>query len=203
MLRTAAIVRAAIAAALCAACARTSMTSMPAPEVSGRSFGTILVIGSFADLGVRQQAETRFAAASRDGHTKFVASTSVLFPGRTYSQAEMASILHANSIDATLVVSPGQTGASSNYVPPTYTSNCTEWTSSGGCQQVTTTSRGGYNYAKPWAQFTAQLYDASTGQVVWYATATTGGNAYASATTLVHSMADKTLERLVSDRVVR
>lgn len=194
---------AAFAAAMLVGCAHTSMTSMPAPEISGRSFRTILVIGNFSDLGVRQQTEQRLAAASQEGHTKFIASTSVLFPGRQYSRDEMAAILRTNGIEATLVISPGQAGASNTYVPPTYTSGCTVWTSSGGCQQVTTTTSGGYNYSKPWAQFTAQLYDVTSGQVVWYASATTGGNAYASATTLVHSMVDKTLERLTGDRVIK
>ena len=87
--------------------------------------------------------------------------------------------------------------------PPTYTSGCTIWTPTYGCSQVTTTQTGGYSYQKLWAQFTAQLYDATTGAGVWVASATTGGNAFASAVTLVHSMADKTIERLTQDGVIR
>ena len=184
-------------------CASTSMTSVPAPELSGRSFNSILVIANFADLGIRRETELRFANGRTGGSTRFVPSSGVLFPGRQYSQAELADVLREHRIDATLVITPGDAGASAGYVPPTYTSGCTVWTSTGGCQQVTTTTSGGYNYSKPWAQFTAQLYDVHSGRVVWYATATTGGNAYASANTLVRSMAAKTLERLGADRVIR
>jgi len=97
------------------------------------------------------------------------------------------------------VITPGSAGSSSGYVPPTYTTSCTAWNSYSGCTQVTTNQVGGYNYSKPWAKFSTQLYDAESGAAVWIATATTGGNAFANATTLVRSMADKTAQRLVDD----
>ena len=202
MVGTALIRRAIALAAVCIGCASTSMTSMPSPELRGRSFHTILVVGDFADLGLRADTERRFVAASQRGHTKFVASTSVLFPGREYSQAEMASILRENSIDGSLVISPTESGTKTGSVAPTSTSRCTAWTSGGGCQKVTTTTSGGGDYSKPWAEFTAKLYDVNSGQAVWYATATTGGGGGASWTTVVHSMADKTLEKLAEDRVI-
>src|SRR6266566_2992 len=158
-----------------AACATTSMNSLPSPELGGRSFHNILVVAAFADLGIRRETEDRVAAASSEGHFRFVPSYQLIFPG--------------------------QAGATSGYVPPTYTSGCTTWTPTYGCSQVTTTQSGGYSYQKLWAQFTAQLYDATTGAGVWVASATTGGNAYARAVTLVHSMADKTVERLTEDGI--
>jgi len=176
---------------------------MPAPELANRSFHNILVFANFPDLGLRRDSEMRFAAASLPDHYRFVPSHQLFFPGRQYSQEEIGSILRNNSIDAALVVAAGGTGSSSTYVPPTYKTGCTVWTTSGGCQQTTTTSSGGGTYSKPWAQFSAQLFDATTGQIVWYATATTGGNAYARVSTLVHSMTDKTLEKLSTDRVIR
>jgi hypothetical protein len=186
-----------------AACARTSMSSMPSPELMGRSFRNILVVAAFADLGIRRETEDRFATSSSEGHFRFVPSYQVFFPGRQYAPEEIKGLLGQYQIDATLVVFPGQAGATSGYVPPTYNSGCTVWNSSTGCTQVTTTQTGGYSYQKPWAQFTARLYDVTTGAAVWVATATTGGNAYASASTLVHSMADKTVQRLTEDGVVR
>ena len=186
-----------------AACASTSMSSMPSPELRGRSFRNILVVAAFADLGIRRETEDRFAVASSQGRFRFVPSYQVFFPGRQYTREETAGVLRQYEIDATLVIFPGQAGATSGYVPPTYTSGCTVWSSTSGCSQVTTTQTGGYSYQKPWAQFTAQLYDATTGAAVWVASATTGGNAYASNVTLVHSMADKTVERLTKDSVIR
>ena len=186
-----------------AACARTSMSSIPSPDLGGRHYHNILVVAAFADLGIRRETEDRVAAASSEGHFRFVPSYQLFFPGRQYTPEETSGLLRQHQIDATLVIFPGQAGATSGYVPPTYTSGCTTWTPTYGCSQVTTTQTGGYSYQKLWAQFTAQLYDATTGAGVWVASATTGGNAFASAVTLVHSMADKTIERLTQDGVIR
>jgi len=195
-------VLAAIASGI-AACARTSMSSMPAPDLGARHYHNILVVAAFADLGIRRETEDRFVSASSEGHFRFVPSYQMFFPGRQYTPEETGALLRKYEIDATLVIFPGQGGATSGYVPPTYTSGCTVWSSTGGCSQVTTTQSGGYSYRKPWAQFTAQLYDATSGTGVWVASATTGGNAYARAVTLVHSMADKTIERLTEDGIIR
>jgi len=179
------------------------MNSLPSPELGGRTFHNILVVAAFADLGIRRETEDRFAAADSEGRFRFVPSYQLFFPGRQYTSDETGALLRQHQIDATLVIFPGQAGATSGYVPPTYTSGCTVWSPTGGCSQVTTTQTGGYSYQKPWAQFTAQLYDPTTGQTVWMASATTGGNAFASAVTLVHSMVDKTIERLTQDGVIR
>src|SRR5713101_7575382 len=181
--------------------ARTSLSSMPSPDLGGRHYHNILVVAAFADLGIRRETEDRFMSASSEGHFRFVPSYQVFFPGRQYTPEETGALLRKYEIDATLVIFPGQSGATSGYVPPTYTSGCTVWSPTYGCSQVTTTQTGGYSYQKLWAQFTAQLFDATTGAGVWVASATTGGNAFASAVTLVHSMADKTIERLIEDGV--
>lgn len=191
-----------VLALLLPACARTSMTSIPAPELRGRAFRNILVAAAIGDLGLRQDMEVRLASRTAPAQVRFVPSHQVLYPGRTYSPDETASILRQNQIDAVLVITPGDAGATSAYVPPTYSSGCTMWSPQSGCTRVTTTTTGGYTLNRPWASFTAQLYDANSGAVVWVATATTGGNAYASAHTLVRSMADKTVAQLARDRVI-
>jgi hypothetical protein len=184
-------------------CARTSMSSMPSPELRGRSFRHILVVASLADLGLRRDMELRVASHGDTGKYDFIPSHQVFFPGRQYSNEEVTSLLRQHRIDATLVISPGDVGSTSGYVPPTYTSGCTVWSSTQGCTQVTTTQTGGYAYNKPWAQFTASLYDANTGTTIWVATATTGGNAFAKSATLVRSMADKTAARLLEDGIIK
>jgi len=183
------------------ACAHTSMSSMVAPDVRGHVFHHVLVVGNFADLGIRRDAEYRLASRSVSGHYEFVPSVDLFFPGRQYSPEEMRSILRQHAIDATLVITPGQSGASSGYVPPTYTSSCSAWTSA-GCTQVTTSQSGGFSYSRPWQQFSATLYDATSGSSVWVASAGTGGNAFAHALTLVRSMVDKTADRLAKDGLV-
>lgn len=184
-------------------CARTSMSSLASPELRGRTFRNILVVANLSDLGLRRETEDRFASSSIQGSYRFVPSYQVFFPGQQYTSDQVASLLRQHQIDATILITPGETGASAGYVPPTYTTGCTMWSSTSGCTQATTTSTGGYSYRRPWAQFTARLFDATTGAAVWVASATTGGNAYASATTLVHSMAGKTVSRLRDDGLIR
>ena len=61
-------------------CASTSMSSLPSPELAGRTFHTILVVAAFADLGIRRDTEDRFAASSMPGHYEFVPSYQLFFP---------------------------------------------------------------------------------------------------------------------------
>jgi hypothetical protein len=214
------------------------MTSIPAPDLHGRTFHSVLVVAQIADLGLRLAMEDRFtslrvplelceevvsgtgyadpskrdstraACAKRNADrvaraTRFVPSHSVFFAGREYSSEQVVAALRQNGIDGTLVIIPGEAGSSQTYVPPTYTTQCTGFSPYSGCTQVTTTTAGGSSYSKPWVQFSAKLYDAANGEGVWVATATTGGNAFAQSVDLVRSMADKTRERLLADRVIQ
>ncbi len=261
----------AAATAMVAGCAHalamssTSMTSIPAPDLHGRSFNAILVVAQVGDLGLRLAMEDRFAtwatrrelvyaqqwaqrdhvrvvhcpprtpeqvergqhdpafsdslddACARDavaagpdsgatappGLTRFVPSHTVLFPGRDFSSEQVVQVMRQYGIEATLVITPGEVGSTQSYVPPTYTTSCTGYNINYGCAQITTFSTGGFSYSKPWAQFSARLFGADDGVGVWIATATAGGNAFAHSMDLVQSMADKTMERLLADGVIR
>jgi hypothetical protein len=56
---------------------------------------------------------------------------------------------------------------------------------------------------KPWASFSVTLMDLEQNTVAWYATARTGGNAFADTEDLLRSMARKTIERLAQDGIIR
>src|SRR5205085_4041137 len=127
----------------------------------------------------------------------------LFFPGRQYTNEEMVTALRGRQIDAILFIEPGDAGSTSGYVPPSYSTRCTVWTSSGGCTQAQTSTTGGYSYNRPWQQYTARVFEAGSGNVMWTATASTGGNAYARVGTLVHSMSNKTFDRLLEDVVIR
>ena len=186
---------------IASACASTTMSSLVAPELGGRSFHFVLVIAAFSDVGVMRATEDRFASASGK-EVRFVQSYGVFFPGRNYTHEETADLLHERGIDAVLVVSPEQAGAVSYYQPPTYMTACTAWSPETGCARSVTTPIGGATYAKPWAVFGARLYDVNTGVPVWVATAHTKGNEWATDRTLVESLADKTVGRLDEEGVV-
>ncbi len=191
----------AVATVSVAACAHTSMTSLPSPDAAGQRYQKILVRADFADLGLRQDTEMRFAAKSVAGQYQFVPSTQLFYPGKQYSAEQVDSTLRRYSIDAFLILQPGGTGNRTNYVPPYTTSTCT----TASCRQVTTTTAPGtgVTYTKPWAEFSAQLYSVETGESVWFATATSKGNAYADSGDLANSVADKTVEELLTSRLIR
>lgn len=214
-------------------CAHTAMTSMPSPDLRGRTYHSILVVAQIEDLGLKIAMEDRFSASRNDcaaevhgmgywtgtatgdsvmagcvnrwaqRHTHFVSSHTVLFPGRDYTAEQVADVMRQYGIDATLVFTPGESGAVEGFVPPTYVTQCSGWNLYGGCTQISTSARGGFAYSKPWQQFSAKLFDATSGQGVWIATATSSGNAFAHSANLVESMADKTMQRLIADKVIQ
>lgn len=199
---------------LVAGCAHTAMTSMPAPDLRGRAFHSVLAFAQVADLGLRRAMENRLVELTSDSswwrdsagvtvrtHT-MVPSYRVFFPGRDYTSDEIAATLRQYGIDATLVITPGERGSTEGFVPPTYTTRCSSFSLTYGCQQTTTTTVGGFSYSKPWQEFSVKLFDAATGQEVWIATATSSGDAFAHTSDLVQSMADKTIDRLIADRVI-
>ena len=200
-----------VAASLGAGCiASTGMTSMPSPEIAGRSFRSILVVAEIEDLGLKLRMEDRVAEGmvqpgihERLPGVRFVPGYTVFFPGREYTGDEVLALLRQNEIDATLVFTPGEAGSNNYYIPPTYTTRCSAYTATGGCSSVSTTQSGALSYSKPWQQFSARVFNASNGRLDWIATATSGGNAFARTADLVVSMADETLERLYADKVVR
>ena len=185
-----------------AGCASTSITSMVAPEIQGRQFHHVLVVFPVSDLGERKVAETHFREVYFLDSTTFIPSYEVFFPGRQYSKDEMSALLQQHHIDAALVISLQDAGSRTVHTPTHTTAQCTIWTSNQGCVQASSTTTGGYDLSKPWASFSAVLIDASNTQVVWTASARTGGNAFADAHTLLRSLAEKTVGQLRADGIV-
>ncbi len=192
---------------------------MVAPEATSAVYRRVLVLAAYDDLEMMQQAELRMQAvglASARNRmetlvcdpvcrapgelTAFVPAHTILFPGRSYSADELHTILTENQIDATLVLSPTAAGVSESYVPPTFVTSCSNWGSTTSC-----TSRpvGGGTIRRPWATYAARLYDARTGATVWIATARTNGSLLSDASSLIASMAQETLTKLLADKRIR
>ena len=185
-------------------CASTHMVSQPNTTLTGRSFRRILVVANFQSLEHRRLAEERLSSelASATACTG-VLSSQVFFPGQDYTPDQMKESIDRLGIDAVLTLQPIGSGTSSTYVPPTTTTQTSAYVT-GNTISGTSTSQtsGGYNLSKPWANFEAVLRTAADGQVAWYATAESGGNAYAGWNNLIKSAAGKTVKCLVSDGVL-
>jgi hypothetical protein len=62
---------------------------------------------------------------------------------------------------------------------------------------------GGFYYSKPRVTFDCRLFDSKTGQVAWRSTSITAGNAFANFSTLAGSLSWTTVNKLLTDRVIR
>lgn len=185
----------------------TSISSMVAPE-GITTYHKVAVDFPLNSLGMRQNAEQRFQDIyevvrrdSRSSDTVFVPSHKLMFPGRTYSQAEMDSVFTKHAVQAVLSISLGESGEDKGYVQGTTSTYCTQYTYY-RCSATSSSTSGGYDYSKPWTTYTARLYDAKTHAVMWVGSGGSGGNAFSSGTDLVLSIADKTVEQLIKDGLI-
>ncbi|MBK8167855.1 MAG: hypothetical protein IPK64_18065 [bacterium] len=187
-----------------AGCASTKMTSRVDPAIVGNPFRKILVHGNFQDLDNREVAEDKLcekiAAVSV---SECVRALDLFFPGRQYSSEEMMQVLAANGIDGVLVVQPTNSGTQSSYIPQTsHTTGSASVAGNSVFGSSTTTTSGGYSISKPWATYASSLYSVERGNVVWYATAQSSGNAYASWHDLIRSACGKTIDKLANDGAI-
>jgi hypothetical protein len=188
-----------------AGCASTRMTSQVNQEVMGRNFQTVLVHGNFQNLEYRQLAEGKLCTElARIVGCKCFKSSEVFFPSEEYSTEQIAGRLTELGIDAVLTLQPTGSGTSSTYVPQTsHTTGSATVIGNRVTGSSTTQTYGGYNISKPWANYEAVLWSTADGRVAWYATAASGGNAFAGWDDLISSASSKTVSQLVSDGVLR
>jgi hypothetical protein len=128
----------------------------------------------------------------------------VFFVGGEYTAQEIDQRLSELGVDGVLVIQPTGAGTSSTYVPQS-TSTTGKATITGNTVTGSTRTQtyGGYDIKKPWADYEAYLWSTSDGEMVWYATATSSGNALADWNDLIKSACGKTIKTLVHDRLLR
>lgn len=190
---------------LIAGCATTRITSQVNPEVVSRNFDNVLVYGNFANLEYRKRAEKKLCwELNRKSDCHCFRSTYVFFPGQTYSGDEISDRINELEIDGVLILQPTGSGLSSTYIPQTtHTTGSAQIFGNKITGSSTTETYGGYNVNKPWANYEAIFWSISEGKVAWYATATSGGNAFANWNDLINSACGKTIKKLAADGIIR
>lgn len=183
--------------AVCWGCARTQIASMAAPDVAGHPYNHVPVVFPVTDLANRQFVEDAFAVSN----ARYTPSYTVLFPGRQYTNAELGQAFATRGIDGVLLISLDQAGVTHATGSTSTSAWCYSYSSTGACTQASALTNS-YDLSKPWARFTTQLYDVTTGKVMWIATSSTGGNAYANQHDVLTSMTKSTVERLNRDGIV-
>ena len=199
------LVALAVVSVIAAGCARTSITSRVSEELRHRRYYTIFIIAAIHDLELKDAMEDKISK-SLDGYgIRSFQDNEEFFPGTTYLLKDYSYFFKQRRVDGVLVVVPVAYGTAQAYIPPTTTSETHGSLRSDGFGgfyyegSTESSTSGGYNVSKPWAEFMATLYDARQGDAVWYATANTKGNALASNKTLVRSMGGKTVKQLHED----
>jgi hypothetical protein len=185
-------------------CASTQLASQRDSTIPPNSYSAIVVEALFRDVGVRQECEKAVQnSLEKKGYICFKASD-LFFIGRNYTQSEISKIFAANEIEALLVVKPTGSGCTSTYMPKTeYTEGSASIYGNRVSGSSTTKTYGGYNVYKPWASFEMSIVDIASGETIWYATASSGGNAFASNTTLIRSASGKLAEQIHRDKLLK
>ena len=159
------------------------------------------MIADFADIEYKQAIEEKIKYEADRKNIECLMSYEMSF----MNNDEINEILFKEGVDAVLVILPTASGTNSYYVPPT-----TETKTKGTIQRdywghysfkskSTTTTSGGYSGTKPWTRVFAELYDIETGDKVWNASASTGGNAWANFKTCLRSAGGKIIVKLDQD----
>ncbi len=97
-----------------AGCASTSLNSEWSPDAQPQQFERITTALMVSDVGLRRAFEERVSAKAGE---RFVPSLDLLFPGKTYEEGEVLSILEENGVDGVLLVTVQDAGASEAYIP--------------------------------------------------------------------------------------
>jgi hypothetical protein len=189
-------------------CASTKVASYRDPEFATANYSRILVIVPFSDFESKQTAEAAFADKCESVGLSCKMGGQVLPPTRTYSPDQIKNIVQENDIDAVLLVTLTDAWTDESYIPPSSTSTTKGQLNSIGnsVYYSSTTSKmtsGGYYITKPRVTSRSQLFDVKTGKVAWAATSLTRGNAYAKLGRLMSSLASSTIDKLISDGLVR
>lgn len=214
-----------------AGCASTSMTTFVDPALAGRRYGKVMVHVASSDLALRKQIEARGVERLQDIGAPAASALDLFFPGREYSADELLTTLKTNGVEAVLLIRSAVSGSTAQYIPPTYhttsqssgvatttgyasgsatTRGNTTYGSAYGTSTTTgvargtstTTVSGGHNVYKPWARFTVELIDVSTGKAVWRAQGDSSGNAFNDQEDLWQSVADNAVGELEDAGIV-
>lgn len=186
-------------AAICG-CVSTSLRSMKDPAFSG-AFRRIVVIADFEDLALRQDVERGLVKSLRERGFTGLSFVDMQFSLRDVSGDGIDAAFADMGIDGVLTFSPGDTGSSSVWIPPTsvtYGSAVVAGKTVTGSAQTYTL--GGYSVESPWAKFNAKLYDRAARRSVWMASFKSEGGQTGR---LVRSMTEKAAADLVAQGLLR
>ncbi|GEM_PF-4115017 len=182
---------------ICISCiAETNIFSEINPEYRGATYDNILIITSFDISELDGAIENKIKEASKYYYIDVTEYKDIFFAGNDYSAYEIDSILAKYKINAILYIRPQDAGTNKQHInkKTIITSNR---------NRITASEYGGYDIEKPWLAVSSELYDALSGDLVWYATCNSSGNAFSDFNYLAKSVARKTIIQLENDGLIK
>lgn len=192
----------------CGCITSTKIHSRLNPKYNSRGFTNLLVIAEFADLGLQEKCEGKIKKELQKQGVECTMGHELFFAEKTQSEDEYLEMLDDLGIEAVLIVYPAGAGYSATYIPPrskTKVKGRIKPDYLGGYKvkvESETRTYGGYNINKPWADFEAEMFDVTTGEMVWYATSSSSGNAFTNYKSLVNAVGGKTVKKLTEDGLI-
>lgn len=164
--------------ALFSACAHvdTELTPLVSRKYKGQGYSRIMAFAAGADLKSQVRRENQLCLALIKNGAKCWRSIDLFPPTEQASETQKKETLKNRGITGILQV--GMTGATvaKNFVPPTYSTNCS--TDASGTQTCTESlSGGGYHEERPIGTYRAQMVDVASGDVMWIGDVSARGSA--------------------------
>ena len=185
-------------------CATTQVSSVRNPQLSKKTFRTLLVFAVYYDIGMRKLIEYTFTNKLKSKGATSYPSIDLIPPVKDYSKEEIRDILEKYKIDGILIIAFKSYWESQVYIPrSTYSSGSGYLYGNYFHYKGYTQEFGGFYVSKPRVKFETRLLDVSTGQFAWVATSITAGNAFAGVKTLVDSLADEVVKKLKSENIIK
>jgi hypothetical protein len=185
-----------------AGCASTTINAFKDPLFAEKRYHRVLIFVNSTNLGFRRPIEEAVAARFKRNDVDAIPSLKLMLPTRTWTKTDISKVAIENNIDGVLILEGGvldyeerrisQPAQTHGQVSPYGT-----WSA--------TTYGGGYTtvYA-PGLEFREiRLLDVRSGKVAWVASSFTGGNAFDDFNTVVNSLADTLVGKLVEDGLVK
>ena len=184
-----------------AGCASTEIRSQTSPDYTGQPYEKILVWIDVEDALTAHGAEDYLVEELVDRGVDAVPQYSIFFAGKDYTYGQRQRELDRKGIDAVLTVEMTDSGATRRRTPDRlhrvrrvnpYTGRVhtySKWTP-------------GHVDVDTWADFSAELIDRASGEVVWLAVARTAGDPSNGRAGFAQSVSREVADQLIRDGLV-
>jgi hypothetical protein len=167
----------------------------------GKAFQRIMVLVTISNFGPRTQAEQAFVERLTRGSTQALASATLMVPDRKYTEADFSTLLKQHQIDAVLVVTLTaeykQQLQSPGYGP------CASALVSANAAMLESRECNIDNFmSRPTMEFKFRFYEVATNKTVWEAASVTLGTNMSGFPTLIRSLAETTVKRMIQEGVL-